>query len=361
MINEGWNAKRHYWSEMQELFNRYKYLAQKHKDKEEKAKAANKFFDQEDRSAKVLAKYPVQIIIDKAGYSPKKILRFMISKGGEVEQIDKLEYGKFLVDQIESGKLKLDDMVKWWNEYDSNIAKEKFFNVRWLAKQIDPGKLWNPIDPDDDELINYVIETPANMVWYLKDDVRLSYEEKEELIKFLTEPTNQEILSKIFKSKRKDWEECKPSYSSAMNEWINKWIENDKITYNGGNIYKLLNKENNQDHNYYQGPNHHDCEGSAIMGLIHKTICKIWGSNDTISDEEIKKFIEEVKGSRFEMTIKKLGPSKEKRSTSVYSSSFTTYYDYDFEVVCTKEGEEIFKETFKNITTGTYFYSGGWD
>ena len=84
-----------------------------------------------------------------------------------------------------------------------------------------------------------------------------------------------------------------------------------------------------------------------------------------VEDKTLEGFLDDADYLKF--TIKKLGRSKEERSTDVHSSSFSTYYDYDFDVICykrknfeDKEGEEIYHKKFEQITIGSYFYSGGW-
>lgn len=35
-------------------------------------------------------------------------------------------------------------------------------------------------------------------------------------------------------------------------------------------------------------------------------------------------------------------------------------YNYDFEVICTKNDEEIFHKIITDVTIGSYLFSGGW-
>ena len=52
--------------------------------------------------------------------------------------------------------------------------------------------------------------------------------------------------------------------------------------------------------------------------------------------------------------------SDKKDTGDVHNSSFINNYNYDFDVICTKKGEEIFHETITDVTVGSYFFSGGW-
>ena len=77
-----------------------------------------------------------------------------------------------------------------------------------------------------------------------------------------------------------------------------------------------------------------------------------------VSDESLEGFLDDADHLKFK--IKKLKVSDKKETSSVHNSSFSSYYNYDFEVICTKDGEEVFHETITDVTIGSYFFSGGW-
>lgn len=62
----------------------------------------------------------MQILIDKAGYEPKTLGWGSRHK----EQFNLADYGNFLLKQIEDKKISTEDLIKWWEEYDTEILKK---------------------------------------------------------------------------------------------------------------------------------------------------------------------------------------------------------------------------------------------
>jgi hypothetical protein len=223
-------------------------------------------------------------------------------------------------------------------------------------------------------------KNPANMSYYLKSGNGLSYDERKELRAFLEDPANQEELKAAVKGIKNSILKARPTFKTGAINHLKSIIEN--CDYSGGDLQDLMEKEYRDSHkSYYQGGNDRDCEASAIIGLIMKVINKIYGfeiwssitsdkdeyENEIISahinglnkeDQTYEQFVDDADNLKF--TIKKLGVSKKKESSTVHNSSFTSNYNYDFEVICTKKGEEIFHETITDVTIGSYFFSGGW-
>ena len=381
-INEAWADYKHYDSELEDILAKY--------EKQKNAKARSRYgwsrTNPHQRAVLTLAKYPMQILINKAGYKPSeiKVGRDRGSKSGYFTEINKESYGVWLEEQIESGKIKKEDLIKWWKEYDEEVAKANWHDVNYIANQIDPAKCWNPYKPKDDSVLKSFVNNPGNIIYYLKR--HFLREEREDLISFLTDPVNQDNLKKALKKVEKKILKARPSFAQGTVENIKELISH--CDYSGGDLEKMLKNEYRSSHGrtYYQGSNDYEgCEGSAIVSLILQVINKLYGfevwhsmsesDTDEYSDREIKQtasikgevsdetlsgFLDDVDHLKF--IVKDLGPSKKGTDhSSVWSSSFHTFYNHDFEVICKKDDQEIFHQTFTDVTIGSTFYSGGWD
>ena len=382
-VNESWNNERkNYDKELQDILDRY--------EKRKNAKPRNNRFSfrnatSSERAAEVLAKYPVQIMIDKAGYEPIQIMRTTFSKGttsGQKPVLNKYHYGQFIVDQLEQGKVTKEELVKWWQEYDEEVAKNNWHDPKYIVKQIDVTRLWNPYYPKDDSVAISLLNDPGKIARYVMPK-RATLEEREEFKSFLTDPANQDNLKAALKSIKGTIMKARPTFATGAVNHIQDIIDN--CDYSGGDIKDLMEKEYKSNHQtYYQGANSRDCEASAVIGLILKALnemygFEVWSSiiklseegrswaeyenkvsiRSDVDDNTLDGFLNDASYLKFK--IKKLKASEKERSTGVYSSSFSNFYDYDFEVICEKRGEEVYRSTFKNITVGSYFYSGGWD
>jgi len=395
-VNEAWGTEptRRFKAELEKIFADYDKADQLKKNRIAKNKPWAGRSDKEP--AIKLAKYPMQILINKAGYTPKELTRMIWGRKGneEKKEVDKENYGNFILQQLEDGKFTKDDLIKWWEEYANETNKAKWHDIKFLVKQIDPTRCWNPYYPKDDSVITAILNEPARLVYYLKSGNNLTYAEKDELKEFIADPANIEDAKKAIKGVKNSIMKARPSFATGVENHIKSLIE--KCEYDGekGGLLKILKDEYKNSHNRvrYQGSNGVErCEGSAIVGLILKAINKLYGfevwhsmymddSDDSyyadveqkaqvkgeVSDETLSGFLDDADYLRFVVNDK--GASeKNGEAGTVSSSSFWTYYRHDFEVICykrknfeDKEGEEIFHETFKNITVGSSYYSGGW-
>ena len=393
-VNEAWGTQptRRFKAELEQIFADYDKAKA---TKEKKANSGKPYYGRPGTSPEdKLAKYPMQILIDKAGYTPKEIIKWSYKKGENETVIDKEAYGEFILKQIEDGKFTKDDMIKWWEEYTNNINKAKWHDIKFIVKQIDPTRCWNPYYPKDDSVITAILNEPARLVSYLKSGNNLTWAERDELKEFLADPVNQEDIKKALKGVKNAIMKARPSFATGVENHIKSLIERCEYEDKKGSLLQMLKDEYKSSHNRtrYQGSNGVEgCEGSAIVGLILKVINQLYGfevwhsmymnDNDDsyyadveqkaqvkgeVSDETLEGFLDDADYLRFVVNDK--GASEKNGETgTVASSSFWTYYKHDFEVILYKrkdfkdeEGEEIFHETFKNITVGSSYYSGGW-
>ena len=379
-INEAYAEYKDYGNMLKELFDKY----EKKKNAKPKKSRFGYLMISKTGPSEVLTKYPVQILIDKAGFEPKQISKW-VGPGGKKEVLDKEHYGNFIVKQIEDGKISKEDMIKWWKEYDEQVAKNNWHDPKYIVKQLDATRLWNPYYPKDDSVVRDLMENPAKLARYIMPK-RLTSEEREEFRAFLSDPANQESLKTALKGIKGSINKARPSFATGSVNHIKSLVDN--CDYNGGDISELIKKEYESNHkSYYSGANDRDCEASAVIGLILKAInelygFEVWSSFDKkttgdeyedrwaeiehnvrvkgqVEDKTLEGFLDDADSLQF--TIKKLKRSDKKRDSGVYASSFSSYYDYDFDVIVTKNKEEIYHKEFTNITVGSYFYSGGWD
>jgi hypothetical protein len=388
-INESWiNEYKQFGTELRSLFSAYE------KAKQIDAKPEKKWNGPHAprptllaRAAKIFKKYPIQILIEKAKYEPKTVKKWFYGRnGGYKDYIDWEDYAAFILKEIETGNLNKDDMIKWWREYAEKIAKEQWFNIKYIVKQIDPTKCWNPFYPKDDGIMKSFYDNPGNLVYYFKKN-QMTYDNRKELANFLNDPVNKDALTKALKGAEKSILKARPSFATGAAEHIKDLIS--RCDYSDGDLEEILKDEYKANHNrrLYQGSNDVEgCEGKAVVGLILKVINQLYGfevwhsmynaNNDEdsydddikqsaevrgeVSDETLEGFLNDADNLKF--IIKKLGVSKKGADhSSVWSSSFWTYYNYDFDVICKKGDEEVFHQKFENITTGSSYYSGGWN
>ena len=375
LVNEAWAEHKNYKRLLNDMFDAY----EKRKSKAPRKSRGGWQDDPEWEAAKLLAKYPVQILIDKAGFTPKMIASW---RPDGKEKLNQNHYGKFIIQQIEDGKLTKEDLIKWWEEYDNEIAEKNWHDPKFIFKQLDVTRLWNPYYPKDDSCVQALMREPAKIGRYVAP-WHFSTKEREDFQVFLEDPANQEDLKKALKSLKGKIEKARPSFATGVANHIKSLIE--RCDYDDGNLEELLAKEyNSRNRTYYQGSNSIDnCEGSAVVGCILKAINELYGfeiyktmykdENDTWARPKIKT---EVKGSpsadtlegflddadHLKIEVKKHKASgKSSESGTVSNSSFHTYYNNDFEVIITKSGEEIYHKTFTNVCVGTSYYSGGWN
>jgi len=378
-INEAWAERKNYKQLITDIFASY--------EKKKNAKPKKYRFGGPRKTtdpAEALAKYPVQILIDKAGFEPKQISKWA-PRTGKKEELDKEHYGNFILKQIEDGKLSQEDMIKWWEEYDQQVAKNNWHDPKFIVKQLDVTRLWNPYYPKDDSVVKDLMENPAKLARYVIP-YRFSQEERDDFKSFLSDPANQDSLKAALKGIKSSINKARPTFATGAANHIKSLVEN--CDYSGGDLKDLIDKEyESNNKRYYSGANERDCEASAVIGLILKAInemygFQVWSSFDKkktgdeyedrwaeiehkvsvkgeVEDKTLEGFLDDADYLKF--TIKKLKASEKKRDSGVYASSFSSYYDYDFDVIVTKNDEEVYHKQFTNITIGSYFYSGGWN
>lgn len=374
-INEAFNSKPlyKYTAEIREFFDKYKLTMEKNQkkiDKFEKDKEAGKLprrpsqanYPTLTRNTAFKA-YPMAIIIDKFGYEEKLIKKYLWRDEMETDWED---YAEFIVSKCKEEGKTINDLAKWWYDYDNEIIKKNWEDPKWLLKQIDIERFWNPYYPNDDSCLKGVIENPSKIFSYIKSDStsywNLTQDEREQVLNYYTDPTNAESLSKAIKSARKKIEAGRPTYTNASKKWLKDIIS--KTTFEGGlfdkdfNIDKAYDEESNRDRRMYQGTNHRNELASAMISLITKVLEEKFNIKDDPTE-----FVDNA--DYIKVIVKDLGPSKKgSESGSISSSSFWTFYNYDFNVKIIKKNgndeEELLDKKYENITCASSYYSGGW-
>jgi len=372
VINEAWGNYKNYKQELQDLLDKYHK-----KDESNKKKRAKRGFmgGRMVEAEEILAKYPIQILVDKLGYEPQKFKKYFYN-GKQKEVINMFAYGSYLINLINKNEVSMEDLVKWWEEYDAEISKKNWHDPNWIVKQVDGVKLWDPYNPKSLYKINRIIENPENIFQYLKSDAnwyRLSKDERQALRDFYADPVNHEALVKAFKGIKGKLEKLRPSFETAVNNILKDLISDVKVGKRrlGGMLEEEY--ESNRNRTYYSGSNYTNCEGTAILGIVLKTLSEIYGFtirnnydntyssySDNENDSKLEKFVDEA--PELSITVTDNG-SADTKTSGVYNSSFSTYYDHNFTVTVEYFGNEektVTKE-FKDITVGTNYYSGGWN
>lgn len=364
-VNEAFNSKAlyNYVSQVREFFNKYNVTVEQNKKKMDKFEQSTKSsghasYPKLTKNVSFKA-YPMAIIIDKFGYEEKLAKKYYWADETETDWGD---YADFIVNKCKEEGKTVKDLAQWWFDYDNEIMKKNWEDPKWLLKQIDVTRFWNPYYPNDDSCLQAVIETPAKIFTYVKSDKtsywNLSKDEREDVLKYYTDPTNAEALSKAIKSAKKKIEAERPSYSTAVQNWVKSITEDTK--FEGGlfdkdfNLKKAYDDETNADQTMYRGTNTRNALASAMISLITKAL------DDKFNFKADPKELVDS-GDGIKITIKDLGPSKKHSETgAVSSSSFWTYYNYDFDVTIYNGEEEIFNKKYENITVASSYYSGGW-
>jgi len=371
LINEAWGNFKNYKRELEDLLDKYNKKEESNKNKRAKRGfMGGRLVEAEE----ILAKYPVQILVDKLGYEPKKFKKYL-PNGKQKEAINMYAYGSYLINLINKNEVSTEDLIKWWEEYETEILKKNWHDPNWIVKQVDGVKLWDPYNPKSMYKINRIMENPENIFQYLKSDARwysLSREERETVRNFYADPVNHEALVTAFKGIKRKLEKLRPSFKSAVNNILKDLISEVQVGKRrlGGMLEEEYESERNR--SYYSGSNYTNCEATAILGIVLKTLSEIYGfsiSNnydntyssygDGDNDPKFEKFIDEA--PNLTITVTDNG-SAETKTSGVYSSSFSTYYDHNFTVTVEHYGnkDKTVTKEFKDITVGTNYYSGGW-
>ena len=371
LINEAWGNFKNYKRELEDLLDKYNKKEESNKNKRAKRGfMGGRLVEAEE----ILAKYPVQILVDKLGYEPQKFKKYL-PNGKQKEAINMYAYGSYLINLINKNEVSTEDLIKWWEEYETEILKKNWHDPNWIVKQVDGVKLWDPYNPKSMYKINRIMENPENIFQYLKSDARwysLSREERETVRNFYADPVNHEALVTAFKGIKRKLEKLRPSFKSAVNNILKDLISEVQVGKRrlGGMLEEEYERERNR--SYYSGSNYTNCEATAILGIVLKTLSEIYGfsiSNnydntyssygDGDNDPKFEKFIDEA--PNLTITVTDNG-SAETKTSGIYSSSFSTYYDHNFTVTVEHYGnkDKTVTKEFKKITVGTNYYSGGW-
>lgn len=384
MINEAWGIRKNYDRELKTMLDTYKKRDDSYKEKVEKAKSKGRSLWQSNNAHAVFTKYPIAILIDKMGYEPD--MKRGHGPNGKYRP-NTQHSARFIVRSLNDGTVTPEELAKWWEEYDTKINKEKYFDPDWIIKHIDPFKLWDPYHPDSTYTIDKLIENPAEVVNALNSYYgfknkktgnsmlsTLTQAEKEEVIKFYTEPTNQEMLHKLFLKAKNKFMKARPTLSQSVKLWLTDLFQDDTIDYDGCDLQRALKKEREESNrSYYQGSNYRSEEAHAIISVVTRALNEYYKlnieyGNSRTEDEEVqRKFLKDAEmGIHIEVHR---GKSRDTEHSSVVSSSFFTYYKYDIEVKIKvyKGGtgdnkyDTVFEKTYEGVTLGTDYYSGGWN
>lgn len=380
-ILEAWgNNKREesYLKDIKELIEKTKTTGERYKAKREK----NPYAYIPNDWKKTMAKYPMSILIDKMDYTPKEITKRCCGPNGkEKTTFDNVEYANWLWEKINANEISLEDMAKWYKEYDTEINRKQWFDINIVLKNLDYTKIWNIYYPKDDNVLTKLTKTPAAILYYLDSSKMnrwgLSKDELKMVENYYGDPTNQEMLIAAIKKASKSILKHRPTFDESSAKIIESILEdNTKVNGKHFNFNDYFEEKHNSKPSYYAGSNYKDEYGDAYYSLVISVINKLYGLNfyksynksleTTVhtlskkdSDEGLDKFIDE--GMSLSIEIKDLGASEnDGESGGVASSSFITTYRHDFNVIVELKGEEIYNETIKGVTVATDFYSGGW-
>ena len=148
-----WDYEKYNQGEVNDIFNKLEKIIEK--DPEE-----SRYRD--DKIAKVLKKYPVAIAIDKLGYKAEY--------NGKRVDVDK--YTRFLYNKIKSNEVTSEELAKWLGEYNRDVQKNNWLDIKFLLKNLDYNRIWNVYNPKDDSMLNSLIEHPVEIIYYLNDTLR---------------------------------------------------------------------------------------------------------------------------------------------------------------------------------------------
>lgn len=390
-IYEAWghSRSRHsYEYELEEIFAKVNTGFEQQRKREENRKAGKYVTEPRNIPQHVLSKYPMSIIVDKLGFEPlMEFERYSTKK----MKPNLNNYGAWLWEKIKNNEVKTDDLIDWWLEYDTEITKNQWFDIKYVMKQMDPNKIFDIFKPESNHAFENMINDPGKIFSYTKSNLKLwklSDDEKAQVLNYYADPVNKDMLVKEIKKLQKNFEKFRPHIARGAEAAIDGFLEknvylNDKeYGYNFREHFIKKNEKGSYD-GYRSGNNYRDERIDAYYSLVMQTLSDLYGisfssgaehypdgdvkdikysySGNKNNDENIRKFVKEY--NNLKLNIKKLGTSKDNGKTSgVYSSSFWTFYREDFEVtVINKEtDEEIYRKRHDNVTVGSDYYSGGW-
>jgi hypothetical protein len=390
-IYEAWghsSYRRPYENELKDLFSQVENKFKKAEERAEKRKAGKQVSEPRQKPTYVLSKYPIAILIDKVGFEP------VMEKNpwSKKQNINLEHYGAWLWDEVQNGNIKQDDLIDWWLEYDTEIAKNQWFDIKYVVKHLDPSRIFNIFEPESNRAWDIILADPGKIFSYTKSNLRLWYlsdDEKTQILNYYADPVNKDTLVNEIKKVQKKFEKFRPHISKGAEAAIetflgyNVYINDKRCDDKFHEYYMELNRRSSYNGYYQGGDNYKDEATAAYYSLVMNVLDSLYGikfvgdadfnsdgepisakytySGKENNDENIRKFVKEY--NNLKLNIKNLGSSKDSGKTSgVHSSSFWTFYRNDFEVtVINKETEEeIYKKRFDNVTVGSDYYSGGW-
>ena len=228
----------------------------------------------------------------------------------------------------------LEQMRDEWYKLVSDSIIQKCMDPKSISKHLDPEKMFNPNDPDSDDIFNDLLEHPEKVPYYFKDDkFKLSFDAERKIGNYYADPANIEAVKKVLEKTFSKIKQERPSWDSVEKNAVKNFTSHIKLYYNERPLE-------------YGGTGHHEEWTMTIQPMLSSIIAQLKGETqketvDTLNAVETIYFEEKTHGRKYK---------------NEPNGVLWTYYVSDFtaQVVFSEESELKRKEfEFSDVVTGS--------
>ena len=133
----------------------------------------------------------------------------------------------------------LEQMRDEWYRLVSDSIIQKCMDPKSIAKHLDPEKMFDPNNPDSDDIFNDLLEHPEKVPYYFKDDkFKLSFDAEEKIGNYYADPANIEAVKKVLqktfdkiKADRPTWESTEKNAVKNFTSHVDFYYNSRKVQY----------------------------------------------------------------------------------------------------------------------------------
>ena len=230
----------------------------------------------------------------------------------------------------------IEKMRDEWYKLVSDSIIQKCMDPKSIAKHLDPEKMFDPNNPDSDDIFNDLLEHPEKVPYYFKDDkFKLSFDAEQQIGNYYADPANINAVQKVLKRTFDKIKQDRPSWDSTEKNAVKNFTSHVDLFYNDRKVK-------------YGGDGFHEKWTMTIQPMISSIIAQLKTDNpketvDTLNAVE-QIYFEEV--------------SHNHKCKNDPNGVLWIYYVSDFTATVTfsKESEIENKEfEFSDVVTGSAY------
>lgn len=131
----------------------------------------------------------------------------------------------------------LEQMRDEWYKLVSDSIIQKCMDPKSIAKHLDPEKMFDPNNPDSDDIFNDLLEHPEKVPYYFKDDkFKLSFDAEEKIGNYYADPANIEAVKKVLEKTFNKIKEERPTWESTEKNAVKNFTSHVDFYYNSRKV-----------------------------------------------------------------------------------------------------------------------------